>query len=223
MKDRIKNIIIIGLILLLSMSFYYTYIKNKDKSEKNDTEIIKKENNQVANNNTTNTDEDIEINTEPEEINLPDKAGSIRHIKTVRPIRRIVYSNLTNQEHIELAKHFEIYFQIDSSITKLMNKYKSLSKVSVDEYRINAINELNKIFIIQDAIIDDVEILDYVEYYDMLVEIYAKNIVIQNIIDALIANDFNKISELEKTFYDIEIKHCDNMLQLNDNLLKALD
>jgi hypothetical protein len=218
MKDRVKNLIIIGLILSLSISFYYNYIKNKDEDDVNNAKTTKQENNQIPNNDIENVDENIEINPEPEEINLPEKAGSIRYIKTIRPIREIIYFNLTFEENKELGKYFSIISAIDLNISDIMNEYNRLSKENINAYNVNAINVLNKIFVVQDVIIDDIEILDYVDCYDMLADIYAKNIIIQNLIDAHIANDVDKINELEKTFYIIVEKHSKEMIRIFDKL-----
>ncbi len=223
MKDRVKNLIIIGLILSLSISFYYNYIKNKDEDDVNNAKTTKQENNQIANNDTESVDENIEINTEPEEINLSAKTGSIRQIKYQRPIRKIIYDNLTMQEKLELIEFIEVITQADKLIHDLMYKYKTLSKTNYQVYRINAINELNDIFVVQDLIVDDIEILDYVECYDILAEVYAKNVAIQSMIDAHLENDANKLSELEEALYILQIKHNDSMAELMDNLKKTLD
>jgi hypothetical protein len=223
MKDRVKNLIIIGLILSLSISFYYNYIKNKDEADVNNAKTTKQENNQIPNNDIENVDENIEINPEPEEINLSAKTGSIRQIKYQRPIMKIIYDNLTMQEKLELIEFIEVITQADKLIHDLMYKYKTLSKTNYQVYRINAINELNDIFVVQDLIVDDIEILDYVECYDILAEVYAKNVAIQSMIDAHLENDANKLSELEEALYILQIKHNDSMAELMDNLKKTLD
>lgn len=210
MNNKIKNSIIIclTLIVLIMSTIMIKNNNNKDikvsdeenSIETNDNENINYTNNDIKNDNVVVEENSLDIKDEILiEAKPIAKAGSIRLLKYKEPERNINYDNIDLIEGNKIVQYLLEVTHRNNEIDKIYRKYNEVDKNSYD-YKYEAITILNEVFVAQDKIVDDVNVVDYKECYDLLVIVHAKNILLQSIIDNEIENNDTMLIELKERY-----------------------
>lgn len=233
MNNKIKNSIIIclTLIVLIMSTIMIKNNNNKDikvsdeenSIETNDNENINYTNNDIKNDNVVVEENSLDIKDEILiEAKPIAKAGSIRLLKYKEPERNINYDNIDLIEGNKIVQFLLQVVNRDIEIKKIYNEYNELDKNS-DNYNNQAIKTLNNVFAAQDKIVDDVKMINYKECYEILFIVYAKNMLMQKLIDAHIQNDDKEIESLKIYISNLDDKYNERREIMIKNLKELLD